>query len=553
MTRARLRLVCSLVATILGAAAVLAQPKGPTPASSAPPAQVAPKDSLGRDTPRGTVLGFMAAGRKGTFDAAALYLDTNLKGPAAADLVRKLFVVLDTRLPVRLNELSDRPEGSLADPLHPDRDVVGDIVTDSGRLDLVLSRVSRGSSPPVWLFSRETLDAIPSAFDEVHLVSIDRFVPAVLKIRLAGIRLFEWLLVLLGVPFCYRLLEPVGRSLGRIVARWRRTGGSAGPNLMPGPVRLALLALGMLWIRTHLDLPLVERRFWGALEALLVTAAIVWTLLLLNGFFERYFRRQLQHTSFSEATPLLRFGRRVADVLVVAAGCIGIVRFFGFDPTAALAGLGIGGVAIALAAQKTLENVIAGVSIILDRAVEVGDVLKVGDTTGTVESIGLRSTRIRTAARTTVSLPNGQIATVGIENLSTRDKFRVNHIIGLRYETTAAQMREVVDGFRNFLERYPGIEAGSIWVRFVRLGSFSLDIEVSAYLFAADWDRFLDVQQELLLGLMEVVEKAGTRIAIPSQTLQITDGRAGAAAAVERVTAVRQPAPSSSVGSQTSA
>jgi MscS family membrane protein len=550
MNRSRLRFVCSIFAAMIGAAVVLAQPKAPAPAP--PPAPTAPKDSLGRETPRGTVLGFMAAVRKGNNDVAALYLDTNLRGAPATELVRKLFVVLDTRLPARLSELSDRPEGSLVNPLRADRDTVGTIETSNGPLNLVVARVNRGTFTPVWLFSEETLGAIPEVFDEVHVVSIDRYIPALLKLRIAGIRLFEWLIVLLGVPFAYRLLGLVSQSLGDLFARWRRASAPAGLNLLPGPLRFVLIALGMRWIRTTLDLPLVERQFWSVLEALLVTAAIVWMALFLNGFFERYLGRKLEHSRLVEAAPLLRFARRVADVLVVVTGGIVLVRFFGFDPTAALAGLGIGGVAIALAAQKTLENVIAGVSIILDRAVEVGDVLKVGDTTGTVEYIGLRSTRIRTAARTTVSLPNGQIAAAGIENMSVRDKFRMNHVIGLRYETTAAQMRAVVNGFRDLLQHSPGVDASSIWVRFLRLGSFSLDIEVSAYFFATDWDRFLDAQQELLLGLMDVVEKAGTRIAIPTQTLQIAEGRTGMAVAA-RIAAPQPATSSTAVGSQTHA
>ena len=135
---------------------------------------------------------------------------------------------------------------------------------------------------------------------------------------------------------------------------------------------------------------------------------------------------------------MLRLVRRVADVLVVAAGGLVTLHYFGVDPTAALAGLGIGGIAVALAAQKTLENVIGGLSIIFDQAVRVGDFLKLGDTVGTVDSIGLRSTRIRTLDRTILSVPNGQIANVNIETLSARDKFWFHHFVGLRYETTSS-------------------------------------------------------------------------------------------------------------------
>jgi MscS family membrane protein len=120
-----------------------------------------------------------------------------------------------------------------------------------------------------------------------------------------------------------------------------------------------------------------------------------------------------------------------------------------------LAGLGVGGIAVALAAQKTLENVIGGASIIFDGAVRVGDLLKVGETLGTVEDIGLRSTRLRTFDRTVFTVPNGQIANVSLENLSLRDSFWFHHIFSLRYETTAAQMRSVPQGITGLLEKYP--------------------------------------------------------------------------------------------------
>jgi MscS family membrane protein len=211
--------------------------------------------------------------------------------------------------------------------------------------------------------------------------------------------------------------------------------------------------------------------------------------------------------------------------LAIAVCCYVVLRYFGFDPTAALAGLGIGGIAVALAAQKTLENVIAGLSLIFDEAVRVGDALKFGETVGTVDYIGLRSTRIRTLDRTILSVPNGQIASAGIETLSARDKFWFHHVVCLRYETTADQMRSVIEGVRALLLAEASVDSDSVRVRFFRLGSFSLDIEVFAYLVAEDWPGFLTIQQDLLLRIMETIEAAGTAVAFPSQTLHIAEGR----------------------------
>jgi MscS family membrane protein len=236
---------------------------------------------------------------------------------------------------------------------------------------------------------------------------------------------------------------------------------------------------------------------------------------------------------FGESVAVLRLARRVGDVLIVCAGFLAALGYFGVDPTAALAGLGIGGIAVALAAQKTLENVIGGFSLVFDKALRVGDVLKLGEIVGTVDQIGLRSTRIRTMDRTVVSVPNGQISTVNIETLSERDKFLFRHVIGLRYETTPAQIRTVVSQLHALLMTQPGADLESVRVRFLRLGAFSLDIELFAYFYASDWNRFLEIQEGLLLQAMEVVHRAGTQIAFPSQTLHLTDDRAARASRAE--------------------
>jgi MscS family membrane protein len=217
--------------------------------------------------------------------------------------------------------------------------------------------------------------------------------------------------------------------------------------------------------------------------------------------------------------PLLRFARRAIDLLLIFIGIIVVLRYFGVNTTAALAGLGVGGIAVALAAQKTLENVIGGLSLIFDQTVRLGDSLKVSDTVGTVVAIGLRSTRIRTLDRTVLSVPNGQIANANLENFSERDKFRFIHVLGLEYETTPQQIRLILGEITSLLEGKDGVERDSVRVRFIRFGASSLDIEVFALLLSRDFSHFLEVQQALLLRIMEIVQECGAGMAFPSQTI----------------------------------
>jgi len=484
-------------------------------------------DRLGRSTPRGTVFGFLSAARSGDNATAAQYLNTKLSRKDAEDLAQQLFVILDTRLPARLTQLSTDPEGSRTGALGPDRELVGTIARDSGDVPIVVERVASGSSGYVWLFARTTLAAVPDLYEEVSLISIDGAVPQFLvRTRLGGLRLFDWLAVLLGLPLLYLLMVLLNRLLSPAIAMaWRGMSGRSGltgRDLLPTPARLILLAIAVHWLASVVRLPLFARQFWFSTSVLIAIASSVWLGILFNGVGEQLIRRRLGASHMTAVASLLRLARRFADIIVIFVGVLVLFRRLSIDPTPALAGLGVGGIAVALAAQKTLENVIGGMSLIFDRAVTEGDFLKVGDTVGSVDHVGLRSTRIRTLDRTVVTVPNSQIANMSLETLSARDTFWFHPIVGLRYETTSEQLKAILSDLRALLADRTDVDQETLRVRFVRMNVYSLDVEIFAYLRARDWDHFLELQEPLLFAVMEIVRNAGTDIAFPSQTLYST-------------------------------
>ncbi len=494
------------------------------PASAPPPTQSeVHKDSLGRSTPRGTVLGFLSVARNGGDELAAQYLNTGLRGNAAAVLAHQLFVVLDRRLPPRLNQLSDQPEGSSLDPLKPDQELVGTIQTENHNVDIFVQRVDRGKSGPLWLFSSKTLDSIPDLYDEVNEVSVDHLLPDFLiTTRIANIALFEWLALLVGMPILYLLTVLLSRLLNRLLGLVRlwlsKKLDLPKPDLLPKPLRLLILAFFIQWAISKVSLPLLARQFWSSTATVITIAACVWLLILCASWGEEYIRRLLRNRNLTGSTSMLHLTRWVADLLIICAGVFATLHYFGVNPTAALAGLGVGGIAVAFAAQKTLENVIGGVSLIFDQAVRVGDSLKVGESQGIVEDIGLRSTRIRTPDRTVVIVPNGQIANMTLENFSLRDKFWFHPIPALSYRTTSTQMSIALEGVRSLLEESPHLETTSVRVRFLRFGPSSLDVEIFAYVLARDWNQFLKIQEFLLLRIMDCIESNGVQFAFPLQT-----------------------------------
>jgi len=313
----------------------------------------------------------------------------------------------------------------------------------------------------------------------------------------------------------------LNRGLTALVRRLRRDAFErstfAKRGVVSAPVRLLLLAIACRVLMEALPFSLLSRRFWSDPSAVVAIVSLAWLGVLINAEIERSLLRRVAANA-AAATSLARLVRRIVDLFVIFIALIAVLRHFGIDPTPALAGLGVGGIAVALAAQKTLENVIAGASLIFDQAVRVGDLLKMGQVTGTVEYIGLRSTRIRTADRTLVSVPNSQIANTTLETLSARDMYWFHPIVSLRHDTTPHQLQAVIDSLHRLLSAHAAIDQPGVRVRFQRLAAFSLDIEVSAYVFARDWSHFLEVQESLLLSVTKIVDESGAAIALPWQS-----------------------------------
>jgi MscS family membrane protein len=212
---------------------------------------------------------------------------------------------------------------------------------------------------------------------------------------------------------------------------------------------------------------------------------------------------------------MLALARRMFKIAVAVAAGILLLERAGVNVTALLAGLGVGSIAVALAARKTLENVFGGLALIMSEAARVGDVCKIVDQIGTVEDIGLATTRIRTFDRTLVSVPNANLSQATLENFAMRDKNWFHQLFGLRYDTSADQLRTILAGIEEILRGDPIVESSTARVRFMGFGPSSLNLEIFAYVLEPDYAAFLRSQQRLLLAILKVIEDAGAVIASP--------------------------------------
>jgi MscS family membrane protein len=212
-------------------------------------------------------------------------------------------------------------------------------------------------------------------------------------------------------------------------------------------------------------------------------------------------------------------GERLIKALVVVVAMLAILGTLGFNLTTVLAGLGIGGIAIAFAAQKTLENLFGGISVLADEVIRVGDTCRFGDRVGTVEDISLRSTRIRTTERTELSIPNGVLAAMNVENLTRRDKILFNPTLGIRCETSPDQLRFLLAELRRMLYEHSRIEHETARIRFAGFDSSALNLEVFTYVLTRDYAEFTAIREDLLLRILEIVDRSGSGFAFPSSTV----------------------------------
>ncbi len=215
---------------------------------------------------------------------------------------------------------------------------------------------------------------------------------------------------------------------------------------------------------------------------------------------------------------LLRIAARVAGFLVGAWIFIAGIKGLGADVVPLLAGLGVGGLAVALAAQTTIANFIGSLIVLANKPVRVGDFCRYGDKIGMVEQIGLISTRIRSLERTIVTVPNAEFSQMHIDNFGMWDKRLLRTTLQLRYETTPEQMRYVLANLRELLLGHPKVAPEPARVRFVSFGGYSKDVELFAYLRCQGQGEFLAIQEDILLRAEEVITAAGTGFAFPSQT-----------------------------------
>jgi len=340
-----------------------------------------------------------------------------------------------------------------------------------------------------------------------------------------GQALWQWLAL--------SLLLVAAAALVVLVRRWSRRhppDDSVRSHLRRMAVPVAILVLGFL-LRIFVigQIGLVGTMVAVvhlALRGIMVLAG-AWLTMLLGGAIAQIIVNSPRVNPQSVDASLVRIAVRLVSLVVAVLIVVEGARMLGLPVMGLIAGLGVGGLAVALAAQSTMENFIGSITIYADRPVRVGDFCRFGDEVGTVEQIGLRSTRIRTLGRSVVTIPNAEFSRLKLDNFSLRDNNLFRTAVSLRYETTPQQLRDVLAGVRKLLLDHPRVLEDPARVRLVEFGSHSFQLEVFAYVDSSDWNEFLGIREDLLLQIADAVEAAGTRLAVPAQTAYLARDSVG--------------------------
>ncbi len=336
-----------------------------------------------------------------------------------------------------------------------------------------------------------------------------------LLVALAGKRLFAFVLTKLVEPLTRRTANDLDDRLVQCVRK---------------PLELLFLILGLFVAVQILKLPTEPTNVRAGAYALLramVTVTGGWALFNMAGVFGHYLEALSAKTENDLDDHLVPFVRKSLRVFIVVLAGIMVIQNLGYSTSGLLASLGIGGMALAFASKDALANVFGSLMIIFDRPFKVGDAVTAGDMEGVVEEVGFRSTKIRTFNKSLISVPNNIIANMPINNITQSNMRRIRMTIGVTYDTTPAQLRQVTGQIRTLLSEHPGLAPDAVQVNFTDFGASSLDILVQCFTVTPNWNEYMDVREEVCLRIMETIEASGLQFAFPSRTVYLQ--QAGAA------------------------
>jgi MscS family membrane protein len=492
---------------------------GSTPPAAAP--VPAPVDPLGRTSPHGTVLGFLRAAEEKDYVKAAKFLDGKRTPEQATELIVQLKYLMDHGLSTSIDDISRSPKGDVEDEMRLTREKVGIVKTPDGELSVLLDLVKRPGEQPIWLFSQETLSLVPGAYSSESHTDYENYFPEWTRhIRMLSVPLWRWMVIFISLLLVFGAARVITRTLLWLLPKILRKKFS--PTVESSVIALrapffCLMGGIMNRIAARYALTALGRHYWSVVGTTVIWISSAWMLVRITDILISLIRQRLLVRMQVERATFVSLLGRVFKILIGLVLVLVLLTKAGVNVSALIAGLGIGGVALALAAQKTLSDLFGGLSIVMRGAVRVGDFCEIAGVTGTVEDIGTSSLSLRTLGRSMVSIPNSKVAEANLDNYSLRDQFWLRQAFTLRFDTPYTVLKTVLEKIEQLLLSHAEIDKTSARARLINLTASGPQIEVFAYFRrpGADWAVFLGEQEKLLLQMIRIVEEAGSSLAAP--------------------------------------
>ncbi len=291
-------------------------------------------------------------------------------------------------------------------------------------------------------------------------------------------------------------------------------------SILESPLRVSIILFGFYISKQWLKLEKIDV-FLNNLIKSIATFIIFWILYKIVDKFAYIFEKFSHRFGQKLSEDIENFTVKTLKILVIILGIMSILQGWGINVSAFIASLGLVGMAFALAAKDTAANLFGSLVIFTDRPFKIGDWIETPNVEGTVEEIGIRSTRIRTFSQALVSVPNAVIANSAITNWSKMQKRRIKMRLGLTYDTTKEQMKDILNEIKEMLQNHPDIHKDTIMIRFDEFADSSLSIFCYFFTVTTNWSEYLSIREDINLKIMEIVQKNRASFAFPSQSLYI--------------------------------
>ena len=437
---------------------------------------------------------------------------------------RKFRFDLDTVSPLRL--------GNRKDDLPFYREKIISLDSKVKPFNIYLDRIKTKTGSR-WLISPLTYNDIDRYYQEMTHGFMGKYIPeSFFTMYLGEVPLYQVMLVILVCILSY-LITYIVRFFwilfGKLVtykSLYSKRRSIIFKRQFLGPINFLIFTSVWYLLINFLELPKTLNFYFFNIFKTLTLLGVTWVISKFIDWMADSWEGQLSKDKNSKLQASLIGGRQGLKALLFIVFLLLLFQNWGVNVTAIFASLGVGGIAIALAGQKTFENLFGGIMLATDKPVKVGDFCKFDNYMGTVEEIGPRSTKIRTLDRTVVVIPNGDFSQMKIENLQRRDRIRLHKIIGVCYETSPDQMRYLLIEIKKILLAHPKVDNDPCRIRFVDFNNYSLDIEIYAFILTREWAEFLAIKEDILLRVMELVNSSGTGFAFPSQTVYYSKDKA---------------------------